>query len=159
MPRAVVDAMSDEEYARYLREMYDHAWKPLEDMSHEEHHRFAFELYEAVRSEDCLHTVPLGASDIFGPNPGDEIRYGPWRPTDCARVLRRWHDEGLLHLFGYPDGVPARLSPSDAEALLAHPDRWRRSAEPNDTIHLGTTDAGVAAPEADWLALAARHSL
>lgn len=77
---------------------------------------------------------------------GRVVQWGPWPRSDCALVLRRWLDAGLLVI----SGLEGAYSHSMACELLASPDEWRPGTSPS-TPFVAATKLGAATPDEEWL--------
>jgi hypothetical protein len=127
-------------------------------MSEDEYQDFVSELYCLVREEAALWEVPLGVTDHLSTGP---IVHGPWRVSDCARVLGGWQRHGLQTLYrpnrdasNGPD-----LPSHEVVTLLADPGVWIRTDGPvggEHDVHLVIAPAGEALPQCDWYRLVTR---
>jgi hypothetical protein len=129
--------------------------EPIADMTVEAYEDFVSEMYSAVWEELALYEVPNGGTDGLG---AGEVRHGPWRPADCAAILLRWHEAGLLGLCRY---TPTRengadLTSAEANELLSAPDEWVMFDDNTRIAALSLTEQGASTDFADWRRIASR---
>ena len=124
------------------------------------------EMYVAVVEQAPLWELPKGSIDL---EPTGPVVHGPWAAQDCAAVIERWVERGLVELYlpilpAQSDVLPADWQPrgegrdyglvlarADALALLRDPSRW--TVETADgQASLSTTDLGESLELADWFA-------
>lgn len=90
-------------------------WEPYDAMS-----RIEKKMYLAVREEAMLHALPW--PEIDDPGGPREVRWPAEDPSECAAILLRWFDAGLVAV------VTTRgqqgLDASDARSLLSNPKGW-----------------------------------
>lgn len=79
---------------------------------------------------------------------GTTMGWGPWPPQDCAELLVRWFDSGLVTLYSVQGPFPE----SEARALLAVPSRWHAEAGPFEP-YIGATAKGVSTTDAEWFSI------
>ena len=127
----------------------------VEDMTVEAYEDFVSEMHAAVREEAPLYEIPLGATDLLSTG---EVRHGPWRPMDCARILLRWHEAGLLGLYRYTPtrATGADLTTTEAREILSEHEAWVMFADWTRVVALFLTDKGAATEYAEWQRIASR---
>jgi hypothetical protein len=112
---------------------------------------FISEMYALVREEGFLYEAPLGATDRL---PSGYVVHGPWDPNDCAKVLARWHVEGLIGLWVLrPAETDYEISAADATQLLGAPARWQPESD-DGLVSVVLTDTGAEVPYERWRQLA-----
>lgn len=112
---------------------------------------FISEMYALVREEGFLYEAPLGATDRL---PSGDVVHGPWDPNDCAKVLARWHVEGLIGLWVLrPAETDYEISAADAGQLLDAPARWQPESD-DGLVSVVLTDTGAEVPYERWRQLA-----
>lgn len=120
-------------------------------MDDAEREDFISEMYALVREEGFLYEAPLGATDRL---PSGDVVHGPWEPGDCAKVLARWHAEGLIGLWVLrPAESDHEISAADAGELLDAPARWKPESDDGLTSVV-LTDKGAEVPFERWRQLA-----
>ena len=77
-------------------------------MSEEQRVDFLNQLQLFAFEEAPLSEIPSGSTDLVR---SGRIEHRPWLPQDCAAVLVRWFDQGLVGLF--------RFSPAATRGLWA----------------------------------------
>ena len=108
-------------------------------------------MYALVREEGFLYEAPLGAIDRL---PSGDVVHGPWEPNDCAKVLARWHAEGLIGLWVLrPAESDYEISAADASQLLDAPARWQPGSD-DGLVSVVLTDTGAEVPYERWRQLA-----
>jgi hypothetical protein len=107
-----------------------------------------FSQMEITCSEEApLWEVPRGSTDLVG---YESVVHGPWFPDDCARVLTRWFDLGLVGLYRPDSDTLIDVERADAYDLLRAPDRWTLDNSPS----LYVTEVGSSVPPREWIELA-----
>jgi hypothetical protein len=128
--------------------------KALTEMTGVERDDFLTELHAAVYEELSLWEVPGGSKDLLGKS---EVVHGPWRPEDCATVLRLWWSAGLLALYRCnEDGSPGDFLPAKkASALLDRPNLWVRPDTWTAVVNLAVSEVGRATELNAWMEIGA----
>jgi hypothetical protein len=85
---------------------------------------FQDQMFYLSNEISSLYTIPRGVEDHDGQ--GGVVKHGPWVAEDCALVLTRWIEAGLIEFRS--DGIP--LSEAEAAARLTDP-HW--TDEPDDS--------------------------
>lgn len=105
-------------------------WKTYDEMS-----RLEQKMFWAVRESTMLHELPM--PEVDNPGSDNEVRWPAEMPEDCAEVLLRWFDEGLVGVVTTRDAHD--LPRTEARHVLADYTAW------SSTYSLTITDAGEAA--------------
>jgi hypothetical protein len=71
--------------------------------------------------------------------------------ADCAAVLLRWFDAGLIDLYNAAGAVPRQ----EARDLLAASERWTDVLSHPSESYVAATEQGAKRPDSDWYALVA----
>lgn len=125
---------------------------PRDEMTPLQFDDFAAQLRLSILEEAPLWEVPQGALDHVGS--GRTVQHGPWRPSDCAEVLRAWLDGGLVELYRSPiSGTPEDIDLSQARRLLSDTDQW--TVDNIADVRLVATERGRARDFGDWLSVLA----
>ncbi|KRC46537.1 MULTISPECIES: hypothetical protein [unclassified Nocardioides] len=104
--------------------------KPYDEMT-----RLEQKMFWAVREGAMLHELPM--SEVDNPGSDNEVRWPAEQPEDCAGVLLRWFDEGLVGVMTTED--ERDLPSAEARRVLADHEAW------SSTHSLFITDSGDAA--------------
>jgi hypothetical protein len=80
-----------------------------------------------------------------------QIAWGPWSQADCAAVLLRWFDVGLLGLYSAAGAVLHH----EARELLAASEPWTDLLSHPSEPYVAATKQGAERPDEDWYALVA----
>ncbi len=121
---------------------------PIREMNEAEYRRFVNHMLWLVIDE----AEPLRdlGSHMLEQDMTTETTWGPWPPEDCARLLLRWFDAGLVSLHNEETAFPE----GEARGFLATPTRWRAEGGAFEP-YIAATDRGAQTPDAEWFALVA----
>ena len=114
-------------------------------MSEEDRADFLAQLRWSALEEAALAEIPLGVTDHVR---GTKIKHGPWLPEDCAEVLMRWLDRGLVEVFRLTSEFkPEDMNAGEARRVLSRPELW-----PDDwRVRLSASDAGLHVDPIHWI--------
>ena len=130
--------------------------KPVSEMTADEYRDLISQMHIAVREEAPVWEIELGGVDHVA---GGRVTHGPWRRRDCAEVLCRWAQAGLVGIIreeGWPPGHNRRELPSSkVQEILSDPDEWPSLPVRETGIWwwLVATDRGMATDHDEWVAL------
>ena len=125
-------------------------------MTASEHEDFVRQLFQLVHEEAPAWEIEHGSIDRTAA--GHEV-HGPWQRTDCAAVLVRWAQGGLLGIMsheGWPGRNTRKLPASQVDQILSAPDDWPKIPLSDEAVwwSLHPTDRGLTRQPTDWIALA-----
>ncbi len=119
---------------------------PIGQMTETEYRRFVNMMLWLVRDE-AEPLRDLGCASIENQG-GKEIAWGPWSRHDCAELLLRWFEAGLLEVHRFN----AQLSDDEARELLVDVDAWAASAGKAEPF-IASSKEGATRPDPFWFAL------
>lgn len=122
---------------------------PINGMSEPEYRRLINHfLWLVIDEADPLRDFGQQDIEYIGDR---QIAWGPWPQADCAGVLLRWFDAGLIDLYNAAGAVPR----PEARALLATSERWTEILSHPSEPYVAATEQGAQRPDAHWYALVA----
>jgi hypothetical protein len=128
-------------------------------MTAEEYQVLVSQMHILVREEVPAWEIQLGSGDHIA---GGHVTHGPWRASDCAEVLNRWAQAGLVGIIrevGWPGHDRRELSAREVQEILSTPDQWPSLpiGETGVWWSLVASDRGMATVHDEWVALAPKQ--
>ncbi len=121
---------------------------PIDQMTEAEYRRFVNMMIWLVKDEaEPLAEMGSISTEIKA---GREISWGPWLRHDCAGLLLRWLEAGLVEVHRVDGPIPA----ASAHELLSDPDGWATVASPSDPF-IAASEEGATRPDPFWFGLVA----